>query len=97
MRASPLNRVLARHPAHGNLSRKEWMMTKSMSTEIERGREGVRGRPVALGKVNLVLALLGLIVLAGAYRLTFLPEALALLVLTVSLATVREAHRVCQE
>jgi hypothetical protein len=59
-----------------------------MSTETERGREGRRSRPVALGKVNLVLALLGLIVLAGAYRMTLLPEALALLVLTVSLVTV---------
>jgi hypothetical protein len=46
---------------------------------------------VVLGKVNLLLALLALLVLAGAYWMgvltQFLPEALALLVLTLSLAT----------
>jgi hypothetical protein len=61
------------------------MMTR---TETERGKKGHSSRPVALGKVNLLLALLGLLLLIGAYRLTFLPEALALLVLTVSLVTV---------
>ena len=57
------------------------MVTTPTKTETERGKKG-RSRPVALGKVNLLLALLGLLFLAGAYRLTFLPEALVLLVLT---------------
>ena len=47
-----------------------------------------KSRAVALGKVNLVLALLGLLALAGAYRLMFMAEALALLVLAVALVTV---------
>jgi hypothetical protein len=64
------------------------MTTKRTRTETERGKKGRSSRPVALGKVNLLLALLGLLLLIGAYRLTFLPEALALLVLTVSLVTV---------
>ena len=64
------------------------MTTKSISTETERGREGRRSRPVALGKINLLLALLGLLLLIGAYRFAFLPETIALLVLTGSLATV---------
>src|SRR5215213_1697771 len=46
---------------------------------------------IALGKISLLLALLGLLVLAGAYWVgvlpAFLPEALALLVLTLSLLT----------
>jgi Peptidase family M23 len=63
------------------------MVTTPTRTETEQGNNG-RSRPVALGKFNLLLALSGLLVLAGAYRLTFLPEALALLVLTVSLVTV---------
>jgi hypothetical protein len=63
------------------------MTTKRTRTETERGKKGRSSRPVALGKVNLLLALLGLLFLIGAYRLTFLPEALALLVLTVSLVT----------
>ena len=40
-----------------------------------------------LGKVNLLLALLGLLVLVGAYWVGFLPEALALLLLVVPLVT----------
>jgi hypothetical protein len=64
------------------------MTTKRTRTETERGKKGRSSRPVALGKVNLLLALLGLLFLIGAYRLTFLPEALALLVLTLSLVTV---------
>jgi Peptidase family M23 len=64
------------------------MMTKSMSTGTEGGKKVRSSRSVALGKVNLLLALLGLLLLIGAYRLTLLPEALALLVLTVSLVTV---------
>ena len=64
------------------------MTTNPTTTETERGKKGRSSRPVALGKVNLLLALLGLLLLIGAYRLTFLPEALALLVLTVSLVTV---------
>ncbi len=63
------------------------MTTKRTRTETERGKKGGSSRPVAFGKVNLLLALLGLLFLIGAYRLTFLPEALALLVLTVSLVT----------
>src|SRR5918997_1761604 len=50
-----------------------------------------RSSPVALGKVNLLLVLLALLVLAGAYWMgiltQFLPEALALLVLTLPLVT----------
>jgi hypothetical protein len=63
------------------------MTTKRTRTETERGKKGRSSRPVTLGKVNLLLALLGLLFLIGAYRLTLLPEALALLVLTVSLVT----------
>jgi hypothetical protein len=63
------------------------MTTDPTRTETERGKKGRSNRPVALGKVNLLLALLGLILLIGAYRLGFLPEALALLVLTISLVT----------
>jgi hypothetical protein len=64
------------------------MTTNPRRTETEQGKKGRSSRPVALGKVNALLALLGLLFLIGAYRLTFLPEALALLVLTVSLVTV---------
>jgi hypothetical protein len=60
------------------------MTTNPTRTETERGKKGRSSRPVALGKVNLLLALL----LIGAYRLTLLPETLALLILTVSLVTV---------
>jgi hypothetical protein len=68
------------------------MMVKTpMRTETERGNKG-RSSPVALGKVNLLLALLGLLALAGAYWVGLLPaflfEALALLVLTLSLVAV---------
>jgi hypothetical protein len=42
------------------------MVTTPTRTETERGKKG-RGRPVVLGKVNLLLALLGLLFLAGAY------------------------------
>ena len=62
------------------------MVKTPTRTEPGQGKKG-RSRPVALGKVNLLLALLGLLVLAGAYWLTFLPEALALLVLTLALVT----------
>ena len=57
--------------------------------EEDRDRTGQKdGGPVALGRVSLLLALPGVAPPHGAYRLTFLPEALALLVLTVSLVTV---------
>ena len=45
-------------------------------------------RSVVLGKVNLLLALLGLLFIAGAYWFTLLPEALALLVLVLPLLMV---------
>jgi peptidase M23-like protein len=45
-------------------------------------------RSITLGKLNLLLALVGLLVLAAAYRFTLLPEALALLVLSVPLVLV---------
>ena len=64
------------------------MTTNPRRTETEQGKKERSSRPVTLGKVNALLALLGLLFLIGAYRLTFLPEALALLVLTVSLVTV---------
>jgi murein DD-endopeptidase MepM/ murein hydrolase activator NlpD len=68
------------------------MMVKTPTrSETEEGKKGP-SRPVALGKVNLLLALLGLLALVGAYWVgllpTFLPEALALLILTLSLVTV---------
>ncbi len=59
--------------------------------ELSRGAKSRHSSPVALGKVNLLLALLALLVFAGAYLMgplsAFLPEALALLVLTLSLVT----------
>jgi hypothetical protein len=64
------------------------MATNSTRTETEQGKKGHRSRPATLGKINLLLALLGLLLLIGAYRLTLLPETLALLILTVSLLTV---------
>jgi len=64
------------------------MATNPTRTETEQGKKGRRSRPVTLGKINLLLALLGLLLLIGAYRLTLLPETLALLILTVSLVTV---------
>ncbi len=67
------------------------MVTTPTSKTIEQGKKGP-SRPVALGKVNLLLALLGLLVLAGACWVgllpAFLPEALALLVLTLAPVTV---------
>src|SRR5215203_4506240 len=66
------------------------MVKTPMKTETERAKKG-RGRPVALGKINLLVALLALLVLAGAYWMgvltQFVPEALALLVLTLALVT----------
>src|ERR671911_706524 len=68
------------------------MMVKTpMRTETEQGKKEP-SRPVALGKLNLLLALLGLLGIAGAYWVgvlpAFLPEALALLILTLSLVSV---------
>jgi hypothetical protein len=67
------------------------MVTTPTRTETEQGKKE-RSSPVALGKVNLLLALLGLLVFAGSYWVgvltQFLPEALALLVLTLALVTV---------
>src|SRR5215207_1203630 len=67
------------------------MVKTPTRTLTEQGKKEP-SRPVALGKVNLLLALLGLLVLAGAYWVgvlpAFLPEALALLILTFSLLTV---------
>src|SRR5829696_7348895 len=68
------------------------MMVKTpMRTETEQAKKG-SSRPVALGKVNLLLAFLGLLGIAGAYWVgvlpAFLPEALALLILTLSIVTV---------
>jgi len=67
------------------------MVTTPTRTEAERGEKG-GSRPIALGKVNLLLALLALLVLAGAYWVglltQFLPEALTLLVLTLAPVTV---------
>ncbi len=63
------------------------MLTPSTSTPTTQANQDIE-RSVALGKLNLLLALLGLLVLAGAYRFTLLPEALALLALTVHLVLV---------
>src|SRR5919107_5722441 len=67
------------------------MMVKTpMKTETEQGKKG-RSSPVVLRKTNLLLALLGLLVLAGAYWVGFLPallpEALALLIVTLAPVT----------
>src|SRR5215207_11463665 len=66
------------------------MVKTPMRTESEQGKKG-RSHPFALGKVNLLVALLGLLALVGAYWVgllpPFLPEALALLILTLSLLT----------
>jgi hypothetical protein len=66
------------------------MVRTPTRTETEQANKG-RSRPVALGKVNLLLALLALLVLAGAYWVgvltQFLPEALALLVLVLAPVT----------
>src|SRR5918994_1913356 len=66
------------------------MVKTPMRTETEQGKKGPSS-PIALGKVNLLLALLALLVLAGAYWVgvltQFLPEALALLVLILAPVT----------
>src|SRR5215208_5965187 len=76
------------------------MTTQKQSDQPTHKRSDVLSQPgkeghissIALGKINLLLALLGLLFLAAAYWLAilpaFLPEALALLVLTLSLVTV---------
>jgi hypothetical protein len=67
-------------------------LVNERSDERSQDAKRQRSRPVALGKINLLLALLALLVLAGTYWMgvltPFLPEALALLVLTLSLVTV---------
>jgi hypothetical protein len=68
------------------------MMVKTPTrTETEQAKKG-GGRPVVLGRVNLILALVTLLAIAGAYWVgilpAFLPEALALLILALSLLTV---------
>ena len=66
------------------------MVKTPTRTETEQAKKGP-SHPVALGKVNLLLALLALLVLAGAYWVgvltQFLPEALALLVLILAPVT----------
>jgi hypothetical protein len=66
------------------------MVKTPMRTETEQGKKGPSS-PIALGEVNLLLALLALLVLAGAYWVgvltQFLPEALALLVLILAPVT----------
>jgi peptidase M23-like protein len=57
------------------------------SDELSQDARRGRSRSIALGNVDLLLALLGLLVLAGAYWVGFLPEALALLVLVIPLVT----------
>jgi murein DD-endopeptidase MepM/ murein hydrolase activator NlpD len=62
------------------------MTTHEQSDVLSQDTKRGRSRSIVLGKGNLLLALLGLLFLAGAYWLTLLPEAVALLVLTFSLA-----------
>ena len=62
------------------------MVATPTSTDTEQSKKE-RGRSVALGKVNVLVALLGLLLLAGAYWINLLPEALALMILTLSLLT----------
>ncbi len=69
--------MLARTPADRRAER-------GTDGSSERGTED-SGRPVVLGKANLLLACAGLLALAGAYWLTLLPEALALLLLVLPL------------
>ena len=63
------------------------MLTPATGPETEQGTKG-RSRSTALGRGNLLLAILGLLFLAGAYWINFLPEAFALIVLVVTTATV---------
>jgi Peptidase family M23 len=60
--------------------------------ELSQDAKSRRSSPVVLGKVNLLLALLALLLFAGAYLIgplsAFLPEALALLVLVLVPVTV---------
>ena len=66
------------------------MVKTPTRTETEQAKKGP-SHPIALGKVNLLLALLALLVLAGAYWVgvltQFVPEALALLVLILAPVT----------
>src|SRR5215203_4738520 len=66
------------------------MVKTPTRTETEQAKKG-RSHPFALGKINLLLALLALLVLAGAYWVgvltQFVPEALALLVLILAPVT----------
>jgi hypothetical protein len=62
-------------------------LTPKLSDVPSQDAKSGSGRSIALGKLNLLLALLGLLFLAGTYRVGFLPEALALLLLVVLLVT----------
>ena len=66
--------------------------THELSDAPSRDAISGRSRPVLLGKVNMLVALLALLVLVGAYwtgvLAPFLSRALALLVLALSLVTV---------
>ena len=56
------------------------MLTPATMTETEQGTKAT-SRSITLGKVNLLLAILSLLFLTGAYWINFLPEAFALIVL----------------
>jgi hypothetical protein len=61
--------------------------------ELMAGTEGRQRRRIALGKVDLLVTVVGLVFLAGAYWINFLPEAAAVLVVTVALLTVAARWR----
>ena len=63
------------------------MLTSSTSLPTTPVNSG-GSRSVALGRVDLLLSLVCALVLGAAYRLTLLPEALAMLVLTAPLVAV---------
>src|SRR5215203_3909444 len=68
------------------------LLTHKRSDVLSQPGKERYSRSIALGKVNLLLALLGLLGIAGAYWVgvlrAFLPEVLALLILTLSLVRV---------
>src|SRR3954454_6720742 len=81
----PCRRRSALRP--GGSTQKEYAMAATPTWTEPDGGKKRRRRSIVLDKVDMLVAALGALLLTGAYQVGFLPEALALVLLSVVLAT----------